>query len=281
MINESPHRGLNAAGAEADQSGQSQFALSAPSLQLIGRAFNEAEEASSPLVAALAYVRAGLRVFPCSPRDKSPLVAHGCKAASKDPTQIRTWWKRWPNAMIALATGPHNGILVLDVDMRGHGALLAACDTTVHIENAGAFRMAQVDKTNDGAEGEALAFTFASIELNRDPETGQTTTAPIVQPVDGAPPKAVAKAKLTKAEKIALRALDEAIIDQGGTPSASNHIPNGKRIVPIETWRQLAYRIGVSTSDEASAKRKAFQRASERLIADGRVGFYDGTVWLA
>jgi hypothetical protein len=117
MINESPHRGLNAAGAEADQSGQSQFAVSAPSLQLIGRALNEAEEASSPLVAALAYVRAGLRVFPCSPQDKSPLVAHGCKAASKDPTQIRTWWKRWPNAMIALATGPHNGIFVLDVDV--------------------------------------------------------------------------------------------------------------------------------------------------------------------
>jgi hypothetical protein len=26
--------------------------------------------------------------------------------------------------------------------MRGHGALLAACDTTVHIENVGVFRTA-------------------------------------------------------------------------------------------------------------------------------------------
>ena len=694
MINESPHRGLNAAGAEADQSGQSQFAVSAPSLQLIGRALNEAEEASSPLVAALAYVQAGLRVFPCSPQDKSPLVAHGCKAASKDPTQIRTWWKRWPNAMIALATGPHNGIFVLDVDvdlekgiggfaslaalemehgklpetlrsvtprggmhlyfawrdgiknsvgklgvgldvratggsiiappsrrsdgqsyrwtetsapapieapqwlvdllltpkqkpaprtqpyygggntnayaraaledecaavataqcgtrndslnrasfslgqfivtgaltesevinrlsaacvanglvdddgiaavratiesgltaglkepraipqrqartavgnyastnkeitradgglhftlyrdieraprkiwlvenflgagelscyfgppgcgksvlagdlaahiaagrtwfgrrvtqgavlyvaaeraalvrrrfaawrlshdindiplailsgtidlrstrdaerivdlmhrledktgqkgvlieidtvsrvlaggdensskevgaligslahiqnatsaaigllhhvphdqqrMRGHGALLAACDTTVHIENAGGSRTGRIDKTNDGAEDEMLAFTFISVELYRDPDSGQITTAPVVQPVDGAPPKTRTKEKLTKAAQIALRALQEAIIELGETLPPSNHIPSGKLVVSLETWRQYSYRAGVSTSDDGSAKRKAFQRASEHLIAACRVGFYDEKVWL-
>ena len=82
--------------------------------------------------------------------------------------------------------------------MRGHGALLAACDVTVHVENTGAFRTARVDKTNDGADGESLAFTFATVELHRDLDTGQLTEAPIVQPVDGATLKTTAKAKTAK-----------------------------------------------------------------------------------
>jgi hypothetical protein len=164
--------------------------------------------------------------------------------------------------------------------MRGHGALLAACDATVHIENAGGFRTARIDKTNDGAEDEMLAFTFFSVELYRDPETGQITTAPVVQPVDGPTPKAPVKVKLTKAAQIALRALNEAIADEGEKPPPSNHVPGGKLVVSLETWRQYSYRLGVSTSDDASAKRKAFQRGSEHLIAACRVGFYDEKVWL-
>src|SRR6516165_9045474 len=164
--------------------------------------------------------------------------------------------------------------------MRGHGALLAACDTTVHIENAGGSRTGRIDKTNDGAEDEMLAFTFISVELYRDPDSGQITTAPVVQPVDGAPPKTRTKEKLTKAAQIALRALQEAIIELGETLPPSNHIPSGKLVVSLETWRQYSYRAGVSTSDDGSAKRKAFQRASEHLIAACRVGFYDEKVWL-
>jgi hypothetical protein len=157
--------------------------------------------------------------------------------------------------------------------------LLAACDTTVHIEKAGAFRTARIDKTNDGAEDEMLTFTFISVELYRDPDSGQITTAPVVQPVDDATPKTRTKEKLTKAAQIALRALQEATIELGET-LPSNHIPSGKLVVSLETWRQYSYRAGVSTSDDASAKRKAFQRASEHLIAACRVGFYDEKIWL-
>jgi hypothetical protein len=38
--------------------------------------------------------------------------------------------------------------------------------------------------------------------------------------------------------------------------------------------------MGVSTSDEQAAKRQAFKRASEQLIAAGRVGFDQDMVWL-
>ena len=64
--------------------------------------------------------------------------------------------------------------------MRGHGALLAACDTTLRIEG-GELRTATVEKTNDGAEGQQVAFVVESIDLGTDPATGDVTTAPVIR----------------------------------------------------------------------------------------------------
>lgn len=71
--------------------------------------------------AALDYPeRLGFAVFPCKPRDKTPLATHGCKSATVDPVRIRAWWERHPEANVAIATGDRSGIVVLDVDPR-HG----------------------------------------------------------------------------------------------------------------------------------------------------------------
>jgi len=73
------------------------------------------------LRAALAYAeRFRFAVFPCRPRQKTPLTEHGFKDASKDPAQIRKWWERWPDANIGIATGAISGVVVLDIDPR-HG----------------------------------------------------------------------------------------------------------------------------------------------------------------
>ena len=42
--------------------------------------------------------------------------------------------------------------------MRGHGALLGAVDTTVHITKASAGRLAEVVKSSDHEEGQRIAF---------------------------------------------------------------------------------------------------------------------------
>src|SRR5438477_7616303 len=87
-------------------------------------------------VAALDYAaRYGWPVFPChgihggvctcgvracKDAGKHPRTPHGLKDATTDPATIRGWWRTWPDANVAMATGQHAGVDVLDVDPR-HG----------------------------------------------------------------------------------------------------------------------------------------------------------------
>jgi Bifunctional DNA primase/polymerase, N-terminal len=86
---------------------------------------------SNPRVAALIYAGLGLPVLPifemnghrctcekvnCASPAKHPRTSHGLKDATTDQRQIRTWWTRWPNANVAIATGATSGFVVLDAD---------------------------------------------------------------------------------------------------------------------------------------------------------------------
>jgi putative DNA primase/helicase len=98
---------------------------------------------SADLDAALSYALRGWPVFPCNPKNKQPLLGAdkdaegkpirgtgGLKKATTDPEQIAAWWKRWPHALVGLATGhPTKGtetptqpagfrLFVLDFDPR-------------------------------------------------------------------------------------------------------------------------------------------------------------------
>jgi N6-adenosine-specific RNA methylase IME4 len=90
--------------------------------------------------AALAYARRGLSVHPCVPEQKLPLLNDWPNRASHDPRTIASWWRRWPTANIAIATGGEMRLLVVDVDPdaggeatlavleREHGALPATVE---------------------------------------------------------------------------------------------------------------------------------------------------------
>ena len=164
--------------------------------------------------------------------------------------------------------------------MRGHGALLAAMDTTVHVVKADTVRTATVIKANDSEEGEHVAFTLDSVTIGQAAD-GTATTAPIVVPVEATRVRSIPKSeRLTKAAHIALRALAEVLDEQGRPAPPSNHVPPGIRVVSVSAWRLQAYRRGISTSEEERAKQQAFKRASEYLIGACRVGVWDGQVWL-
>jgi hypothetical protein len=64
----------------------------------------------------------GLPVFPCrrekGPARKRPLIAKWPEHASTDRDVIGGWWRRSPEALIGVPTGPRSGIVVLDIDVK-------------------------------------------------------------------------------------------------------------------------------------------------------------------
>jgi hypothetical protein len=75
----------------------------------------------TPLDTPLGFAERGWQVFPCipqGPRRKRPLTQNGFHGASTDPFIITGWWRRWPDALIGVATGRASGFVVLDVDVK-------------------------------------------------------------------------------------------------------------------------------------------------------------------
>lgn len=64
---------------------------------------------------ALELAARGWPVLPAEPFGKRPVTRHGVKDASVDPDRIRAWFRRWPDANLAVACG-HPGPQVLDID---------------------------------------------------------------------------------------------------------------------------------------------------------------------
>ena len=94
--------------------------------------------------------------------------------------------------------------------LRGHGALLGACDVTIKVESFNDYRSGTVDKVNDGPEGESVAFALKSVDLHFDPETNITTTAPVVIPTEAPAGTAPRGPKLTPNQRSMLNIIEEA-----------------------------------------------------------------------
>jgi hypothetical protein len=87
------------------------------------------------LPAALDYVSLGWAVFPChtptvggcscgrcgcTSAGKHPRTRNGVHDATTDRATVAGWWRCWPRANVAVATGETSGVVVVDIDWR-HG----------------------------------------------------------------------------------------------------------------------------------------------------------------
>jgi hypothetical protein len=84
-------------------------------------------DGSELLRAAIALATGGSPILPLDLTSKRPLIAGGYYGATINPATISQWWHKWPNALIAVATGVASGLAVLDLDPR-HGADLGFAD---------------------------------------------------------------------------------------------------------------------------------------------------------
>ena len=82
----------------------------------VTRRGREPSTPNSKLEWALAHAARGYRVFPAK-LDKAPYIRRWEKSATRDPAQIRAWWRQWPDANPAVALGP-SGMTAADIDVK-------------------------------------------------------------------------------------------------------------------------------------------------------------------
>lgn len=58
----------------------------------------------------------------CTSPGKHPTTPHGLKNATVRKDWVAAWWKQWPWANVAIATGQQSGLVVVDIDPRHGGS---------------------------------------------------------------------------------------------------------------------------------------------------------------
>jgi hypothetical protein len=158
---------------------------------------------------------------------------------------------------------------------RGSSALYAAADTVILVEKRDGIRVATIEKQKDGAEGQEIAFTLEPVEVGR--HEGRPIMSCIVVPADQ-PQRQAGKKPPSGKSGIILKALQRAVADAGEAAPASNHIPAGAKVVPVERWRQFAYQM--MGEAEPEARKKAFQRGRDALLASAHATVWNDVAWL-
>ncbi len=73
--------------------------------------------------AAEEYLARGWSIIPLLPREKRPLLPWA-EFQERPPTrdEVQAWFRRWPEANVAIVTGARSGLVVLDIDVPHGGA---------------------------------------------------------------------------------------------------------------------------------------------------------------
>src|ERR1044072_8720330 len=90
----------------------------------------------------------------CHTPGKHPLTTDGFKSSSKDLSRVKDWWRQYPQANIAIATGKVSNIVVLDVDPR-HGGF----------DSLAKYQLPQTMKARTGGGGEHYFFRPGEREI--------------------------------------------------------------------------------------------------------------------
>jgi hypothetical protein len=162
---------------------------------------------------------------------------------------------------------------------RGHSSLIGALDVQIAVRRDGEDNIvAELELSKDGEIGLVLTSRLDRVTVGVD-DDGDVISSCVVEPIaNSGKPKSKPR-KLAGAAVIALKALRKAIDEMGQAAPASNTIPPQVRVVTIDQWRRYAYMAGISSGAEDS-KRKAFDRAHERLLGDELVGAWTDYRWI-
>ena len=159
---------------------------------------------------------------------------------------------------------------------RGHSSLRAATDTEIEVISDDNGRRAEVRKQRDLDGGDVIQFDLERVELGMN-HRGKPVTSCVVRPENVGGQHRDPARDLTGQARRAYEVLSNAIAAEGqrgfsGTPGNILSIPDNR-------WREEFYACSMPGA-EARARRLAFQRASEKLLAIRLVAMAAGRVWL-
>jgi hypothetical protein len=168
---------------------------------------------------------------------------------------------------------------------RGSSSLRAAVDheylLTKHTDGR---RELSCTKAKEAEPPPAMWFNLQHVDLDwPDGKGGWQSSAVLVGASEPLPEANHDKAaKLTGPQRIAHKALLDALANDGEDPGESIKAEFGERcparVVHEEVWRNRCYLAGVSDGDQG-AKQKAFVRARKALIDRGIVSTWDDFYW--
>jgi AAA domain len=163
--------------------------------------------------------------------------------------------------------------------LRGHGALLGRLDMTARVEKRGKVRTYTVDKANDGIEGASVAFDLKSVDLHFDPETGVTTTAPVVIPAT-APPRAEGGISRppSATQTLAHEALVSLAAEKGEPLSPALGLPASIRAIAIAFFKSEMLARGIVDRDGKNPHAR-FNEITKGLKVRKLAAERDGRIW--
>jgi hypothetical protein len=164
---------------------------------------------------------------------------------------------------------------------RGHSLLKGNVDTEIEVTRDSSTRVstAVVTKQREGEEGDKVSFRLRQIELGRNSDDEPVTSC-VVEAIDALPSSR--RGAPSGQAGIAFRQLCNALSDHGKQPPNNREYPGGtKVIVPLSLWRTYCEKGGLASGDNNETKKKAWQRAKDKLLSDGYIGIWNETVWVA
>ena len=162
---------------------------------------------------------------------------------------------------------------------RGHSSLLGAEDAELMVKRQDDDKtiVAEVTRMKDGPEGDRIAFTLRSVIVGKDSRENDLTSCVVDACL---PPDKPRKGKgLTPEDKLALAALDAALIDHGQR-AVSIEVPSGTMQVHANHWKAELYRRGVLDRGHSNPTMQ-FKRLWQKLAAAQVVGQRENMFWRA
>jgi hypothetical protein len=160
---------------------------------------------------------------------------------------------------------------------RGHTSLTGAADAQLAVKRDAVDNViVTVEWMKDGANGQAIASALEIVTVGAD-EDGEELTSCVVVPAQGSAAK---RQSVPVAARLALDQLKNALADEG-VSGTNSHVPPGAKTVPVSLWRSYCYASTVTCSDDPDSKRKAFNRAVQKLQGINAIGVWNDVVWMA